>query len=440
MSTRRIVDLRIDAHWIVPVEPAGVLTGHAIIVDGGRIAALVPAAEAAATYAPRETQTLGSHVLIPGLVNAHTHTAMTLMRGIADDVPLKPWLEQHIWPCEGRFVSSEFVFDGTLLGAAEMLRGGITCCNDMYFYPEAAARAYEIAGMRALLGMPVLDFPTPYAADADAYLTHGLAARDAFRHAPLLSFALAPHAPYTVSDATWARIVMYARQLDLPIQTHLSETRAEVDEALAATGLTPLARLDRLGATGPGFIAIHAVHATATDIAMLAQQGCHVVHCPASNMKLASGVAPVAALLAQGVNVALGSDGAASNNRLDLFAEMRLASLLAKVTTGDAAALPAATALQMATLNGARALGLADVAGSMLPGKRADLVAVELSDVATQPVFDPVSHLVNAVDRGCVSDVWVDGVRIVVDRRLTTIDEPAVLARTRAWQHKLATF
>jgi len=337
-------------------------------------------------------------------------------------------------------VSPEFVFDGTLLGAAEMLRGGITCCNDMYFYPDAAARAYEIAGMRALLGMPVLDFPTPYAADADAYLTRGLAARDAFRHVPLLSFALAPHAPYTVGDATWARIVMYARQLDLPIQTHLAETRAEVDDALATTGVTPLARLDRLGVTGPSFVAIHAVHVTNVDIAMLARQGCHVVHCPASNMKLASGVAPVPTLLAQGVNVALGSDGAASNNRLDLFSEMRLASLLAKVTTGDAAALPAAMALQMATLNGARALGLADVTGSLLPGKHADLVAVDLSEVATQPVFDPVSHLVNAADRGCVSDVWVGGVRIMADRTLATIDESKVLARTRAWQHKLATF
>lgn len=440
MSSRRAVDLRIDAHWIVPVEPAGVLTGHAVIVDGGRIEALLPIAAADATYAPRETRTFGSHVLIPGLVNAHTHTAMTLFRGIADDVPLKPWLEQHIWPREGRFVSSEFVFDGTLLGAAEMLRGGVTCCNDMYFYPEAAARAYEIAGMRALLGVPVLDFPTPYAADADAYLARGLAARDAFKHAPLLSFALAPHAPYTVSDATWARIVMYARQLDLPIQTHLAETRGEVDDALAATGVTPLARLDHLGATGPTFVAIHAVHVTDKDIAMLARQGCHVVHCPASNMKLASGIAPVTALLAQGVNVALGSDGAASNNRLDLFSEMRLASLLAKVTTGDATALPSGTALQMATLNGARALGLGDVTGSLLPGKQADLVAVDLSGAATQPVFDPVSHLANAVDRACVSDVWVGGVRIVADRRLTTIDEPAMLARTRAWQHKLASF
>jgi 5-methylthioadenosine/S-adenosylhomocysteine deaminase len=438
MTTPKIVDLRIDAHWIVPVEPAGFLTGHAIIVDGGRIEALLPAAQADAAYAPRETRALDSHVLIPGLVNAHTHTAMTLFRGIADDVPLKAWLEQHIWPREGRFVSPEFVFDGTLLGAAEMLRGGVTCCNDMYFYPEAAARAYEVAGMRALLGVPILDFPTPYAADADAYLTQGLAARDAFRHASLLTFALAPHAPYTVSDATWAKIVMYARQLDLTIETHLAETQAEVDDALAATGVTPLARLDHLGATGPGFMAIHAVHVKADDIALLARQGCHVVHCPTSNMKLASGIAPVAALLAEGVNVALGTDGAASNNRLDLFAEMHLASLLAKVATGDAAAVPAATALRMATLNGARALGLAEVTGSLLPGKQADLVAVDLSGGSTQPVFDPISHLVNAVDRACVTDVWVGGVRIVTDRSLTTVDQPALLARTRAWQHKLA--
>jgi len=438
MTIPRAVDLRIDAQWIVPVEPSGALTRHCLIVDGGRIVALLPAAEADAAFAPRETCVFPSHVLIPGLVNAHTHSAMTLLRGIADDVPLKPWLEQHIWPREGRFVSPEFVFDGTLLAAAEMLRGGVTCCNDMYFHPEAAARAYEIAGMRALLGVPVLDFPTPYAADADDYLTRGLAARDAFKHVPQLTFALAPHAPYTVSDATWAKIVMYARQLDLPIETHLAETRDEVDSALAATGMTPMARLDRLGATGPGFIAIHAVHVTTSDVTLLAAQGCHVVHCPASNMKLASGIAPIAALLAAGVNVALGTDGAASNNRLDLFAEMRLASLLAKVANSNAAIVPAATALEMATRNGARALGLDAVTGSLVPGKQADIVAVDLADVATQPVYDPVSHLVHAAGRACVTDVWVGGVRIMTGRRLVTIDEAALLARARAWQQKLA--
>jgi len=292
--------------------------------------------------------------------------------------------------------------------------------------------------MRALIGMPILDFPTPYAADADAYLSRGLAARDAWKRSSLLTFALAPHAPYTVGDATFAKIVMYARQIDLPIQTHLAETRAEVAEARASTGVAPLVRLDALGVTGPNFIAIHGVHLDAGDIALLARQGCHVVHCPASNMKLASGVAPVAALLDAGVNVALGTDGAASNNRLDLFSEMRLASLLAKVTTMDAAVLPAATALAMATLNGARALGLDALTGSLAAGKEADIVAVDLSGAAAQPVFDPISHLVNVADRADVSDVWVRGVRMVERRALVALDEASILARTRSWQQKLA--
>jgi 5-methylthioadenosine/S-adenosylhomocysteine deaminase len=438
MTIPREVDLRIDAHWIVPVEPAGALVGHALIVDAGCIVALLPTHEAEGAYAPRVTRSLPSHVLIPGLVNAHTHAAMTLMRGIADDMSLKGWLEEHIWPLEARHVSPEFVFDGTLLGAAEMMRGGVTCCNDMYFYPDAAARAYETAGMRAMLGVPVLEFPTPYAPDADTYLERGLAARDAFKHAPLLSFALAPHAPYTVTDATWQKIVMYARQLDLPIQTHLAETRHEVDEARAATGMTPLARVDGLGATGPSFIAIHAVHLDPSDIALLAAQRCHVVHCPASNMKLGSGIAPVTQLQRQGVNVALGTDGAASNNRLDLFAEMRLASLLAKVASGDPTSVSAATALRMATLNGAAALGLDAVAGSLMPGKRADLVAIDLSGLNTSPMYDPVSHLVHAAGRECVTDVWVDGEPVVCNRALTTIDEGALLARARGWQQKLA--
>ena len=439
-AARQSVDLRIDAPWIVPVEPAGVLSGHALVVDEGRILAIVPAAEADAAYAPRATVTLATHALIPGLVNAHTHSAMALMRGIADDVPLQAWLEQHIWPREGRFVSPEFVYDGTLLASAEMLRGGVTCCHDMYFYPDAAARAYDDAGIRALVGMPVLDFPTPYAADADMYLALGLAARDAWKHAPRLAFALAPHAPYTVGDTTWERVVMYGRQLDLPIGTHVAETAGEVAAQRAATGESPLARLDRLGATGPTFIAIHAVHVDAADVAALAAQGCHVVHCPASNLKLASGIAPVPALLAAGVNVALGTDGAASNNRLDVFEEMRLASLVAKVGSGDAAAVPAATALAMATINGARALGMDGLTGSLLPGKAADVVAVDFSGVATQPVFDPVSHLVYAAGRDCVTDVWVDGVRIVERRHLICVDEAALLARARTWQRKLAAF
>ncbi|HEY3533465.1 MAG TPA: amidohydrolase family protein, partial [Casimicrobiaceae bacterium] len=313
----------------------------------------------------------------------------------------------------------------------------ITCCNDMYFHPDAAAQAYEQAGLRAMIGMPILDFPTPYAADADAYLARGFAARDAFKQSPRLSFSLAPHAPYTVGDATWQSIVVYARQLDLVVQTHVAETAQEVDESRATYHETPLARLDRLGATGPGFIAIHAVHLDTRDIDLLAAQGCHVVHCAGSNMKLASGVAPVVKLLERGVNVALGTDGAASNNRLDVLDEMRLAGLLAKVTSGDAAALPAATLLRMATLNGAIALGLDARIGSIAPGKDADLTAVRLADVETLPLYDAVAQLPNAAGREHVTDVWVAGERVVDARRLTRIDVPALLGRTRAWQARL---
>ena len=437
MTSPREVDLVIDARFIVPVEPAETLVDHALVVDGGRIIALAPSAAIADAYAARERVTLPAHVLIPGLINAHTHAAMTLMRGIADDVPLKTWLEDHIWPCEKRHVSPEFVADGTLHAAAEMLRGGITCANDMYFYPDAAARAYEAAGMRALIGMPVLDFPTPYASDADAYLSKGFAARDAFKHSPRLAFALAPHAPYTVGDETWHKIVMYARQLDLPIHTHIAETRAEVEEARTASGESPLLRLDRLGATGPSFIGVHAVYLDTADIQTLATQQCSVVHCPISNMKLASGIAPITALLSRGINVALGTDGAASNNRLDLFAEMRIASLLAKVSTHDAAALPAHAALRMATLGGALALGLDRDIGSLAIGKQADAVAVDVSSIDELPMYDPVSHLVHVAGREDVSDVWIAGERIVDGRRLTTIDETAVSARARAWQQRL---
>jgi 5-methylthioadenosine/S-adenosylhomocysteine deaminase len=430
-------DLRLDAGWIVPIEPAGALADHALIVDAGRIVAVVPSSEADLRFAAREQVALPRHALLPGLVNAHTHGAMSLFRGIADDVPLQVWLERHIWPREARFVAPDFVYDGARLAAAEMLRSGITCCNDMYFFPDASARAFLDLGMRAMLGLPVLDFPTPYAADADAYLARGLEIRDALKHEERLAFSLSPHAPYTVGNATWEKIVVYARQLDLPIQTHLAETAHEVALSLAEHGRTPLQRLHDLGATGPQFIAIHGVHLAADDIALLAAQGCHVVHCPISNMKLGSGIAPVSALVAAGVNVALGTDGAASNNRLDLFGEMRIAALLAKVATGDPAMLPAQQVLAAATLAGARALGLEREIGSLVAGKQADVVAVDLSALDALPCYDPVSHLVHAVGREAVTDVWVAGKRVVAHRTLQTADEAALAASARLWQERL---
>ena len=431
------VDTRIDAGFIVPIEPAQTLAGHSLLLDAGRIVALVPRDEAERDYVAREHVVLPEHVLIPGLVNAHVHAAMNLFRGIADDIPLGRWLEEHIWPREAKFVAPDFVYDGTRLAAAEMLKAGITCCNDMYFFPDASARAFLETGMRAMLGLVVLEFPTPYAADPDGYLQAGLRVRDAYKHEPRLAFALAPHAPYTVGDAALAKIVMFAQELDLPIETHLAETADEVAQSESRYGLTPLARLHGLGATGPGFIVIHGVHLTPADIELLGIHGGHVVHCPASNMKLGSGIAPIHALVARGINIALGTDGAASNNRLDLFGEMRLASLLAKVAAGDASVLAAHDVVHAATLGGARALGLERTLGSLFPGKEADVVAVDLSGIDAAPCYDPVSHLVHAVGRDAVTDVWVAGARVVANRALTTADETAIVGRARLWQERL---
>lgn len=432
------VDLLIHARWIIPVEPAGItLENHSLAVHDGRIAGLLPRAEAERTFAPTEVVELGNHVLLPGFVNLHTHAAMTLMRGLADDLPLERWLGERIWPAEGKHVSTEFVHDGTLLAAAEMLRGGITCCNDMYFYPEAAARAFETAGMRAMLGITVLEFPTPYASDADDYLAKGLAARDAWRDHPLLSFSLAPHAPYTVSDKTFERIATLSAQLDLTVHVHVHEAASEIENSLRQYGVRPLTRLHRLGLVNPNLIAVHAVHLDATDISLLSIEGASVAHNPTSNMKLASGASPVATLARQGVNLGLGTDGAASNNRLDMLQEMRHAALLAKLTANDPTVLDAHSVLHMATLGGARAMGLADSIGSLEIGKFADLCAIRLDDWILQPCFDPASHLIYVAGREHVSHVWVAGQCRVNAHTLVDLDLPGLLAVTNLWQNKL---
>jgi len=432
------IDLLVEARWIVPVEPAGVvLENHAIAIDGGEIVALMPRAAAAETFSPREHRRLDRHVLIPGLVNLHTHAAMSLLRGLADDLPLREWLENHIWPAEGKHVSAQFVHDGTRLAAAEMLRGGITCFNDMYFHPKAAADAAVATGIRAAIGIVTIDFPTLYAADADDYLRKGLAARDALRDEPLVSFCLAPHAPYTVGDRSFASVLTLAEQIDAPIHVHIHETAHEIEESIKVHGVRPLERLHRIGLLSPGLIGVHAVHLTADEIALLAAHGCSLAHCPTSNLKLASGIAPVTELLQAGVNVGLGTDGAASNNRLDLFQEMSLAALLAKGVSGRADVLGAHQALHMATLGGARALGLDAKIGSLLPGKAADLCAVAFDDFALAPCFDPVSHLVYVAGREHVSDVWVAGQARVERRQLLGIDESELIKLAALWQNKI---
>jgi len=370
-------------------------------------------------------------------VNLHTHAAMSLLRGIADDVALMQWLEQHIWPVEMREASPAFVYDGSLLACAEMLRGGVTLFNDMYFFPEAAARAAIAAGMRAALGMIVVDFPSPYAAHPADYLRKGLAVRDALRAHPLLSFCFAPHAPYSDGDKALAQVATYANELELPVHMHVHETADEIAQGIARDGRRPLARLSDLGLLGPNLLAVHAVHLSPAEIELLAACGCHVAHCPSSNLKLASGMAPVASLLAAGVNVGIGTDGAASNNRLDLFGEMRQAALLAKAVAGDPTALPAAQALKMATLNGARALGLDHLVGSLQPGKAADIVAVDFGAPELLPCYDPISHLVYAAGRQNVSHVWVAGELAVEDGVLTRPELRAVHKLAAQWQGRI---
>jgi len=432
------VDTLIHAQWVIPVEPHGqVLENHSVAINRDRIEHLLPSEQARCELSARDIVELPGHALIPGLVNSHTHAAMNLMRGIADDLKLMDWLQNHIWPAEQRWVSERFVEDGTLLAAAEMLRGGTTCFNDMYFFPDQAARAAEQAGIRASIGLIVIDFPTVWASDADDYLRKGLEVHEHYRNHPLISTAFAPHAPYSVSDAPLQRIRVLADELDLPVHIHLHETADEVDQALHATGMRPIERLAQLGLLNPRLLGVHMTQLMDAEIQSWADSGAHVLHCPESNMKLASGFCPVAKLLDAGVNVALGTDGAASNNDLDMFGEMRSAALLGKVVAGDPAVLPAETVLRMATLNGARVLGLDDDIGSIEPGKAADLTAVRMDTLQALPVYHPISHLVYATGRDQVSDVWVAGRQLLRDGELLHMDLPALLQRARDWGSRI---
>ena len=401
-------DLAISARWVATVS-GDVLENNSVIIDRAKIIDILPTTALAERYRPANLVDLPEQVLLPGLINLHTHAAMSLLRGFADDLPLMTWLEHHIWPAEKRALSERFVHDGTLLGCAEMLAGGVTCFSDMYFYPRAAADAVVQSGMRANLGILVLEFPTAYASDADDYLLKGLEARDSWRSNPLLTTSLAPHAPYTVENRSFEKIMTYAEQLGLGIHTHLHETAGEIAQSLEQYGIRPMQRLAELGVLGPGLVAAHCVHVDEQEMDLLAEYGCHVAHCQTSNLKLASGIAPIASMKQRGVSVGIGTDGAASNNRLDVFAEMRLAALLAKGSTGNAAALPAKTVLQMATLDAARALGLDDRIGSIEIGKYADLTAVRIADPEILPCFDPVSHLVYVTGREHVTHTWVAG-------------------------------
>ena len=432
------VDALLHARWIIPVEPDDIVyEHHSLAIKDGRLFALSPSDEARRRYHADVVVDLAGHALIPGLINAHTHAAMSLFRGLADDLPLMEWLNDHIWPAEGAWINPEFVRDGTQLAMAEMLKGGVTCFNDMYFFPDETAQAVHEAGMRAMVGMILIDFPTAWAQDAEDYVDKGLKLHDHYRNHPLIATAFAPHAPYTVSDGPLERVRVLADELDVPIHMHVHETVAEIQQGMEQHGIRPLQRLEKLGLTSPRLLGVHMTQLDDAEIAAYARSGAHVVHCPESNLKLASGFCPVHKLLEAGVNVALGTDGAASNNDLDMFAEMRAAALLAKAVAGDASALPAHRALRMATLNAAAALGLAEETGSLTAGKSADITAVNLEAIETQPLYHPISQLVYAAGRHQVSDVWVAGRHLVKEGVLTTLDEQDILAKARTWQQKI---
>lgn len=433
------VDTLIHAGWVIPVDSKNsVLEQHSIAIDGGKIKEILGTTSARNKYTSEDTRELSGHAIIPGLVNAHAHSAMALMRGVADDLPLMEWLEKHIWPAEGQCVNEQFVTDGTQLAIAEMLKSGTTTFADMYFFPNIVAKEAREAGMRACVGLIALDFPTIWAQNADEYISKGVALHDEYKNDPLISTMFAPHAPYTVSDDPMQKIISLAAELDIPMQMHIHETAGEVAMAEEQTGKRPLTRLHDMGMLCPDLMAVHMTQLNDEEIKTLKQTKTHVVHCPESNMKLASGICPTDKLIKAGINVALGTDGAASNNDLDMLGEMRSAALLAKVSTGDATALDANTVLRMATLNGAKALGIDEVTGSLKKGKAADITAIDLNHISTQPVYCPVSQIVYAASREQVTDVWVNGKALVKDKQLTGFNEQQLLTIAQQWQTKVA--
>ena len=438
-ADRETCDLLIEAGFVVPVEPHGVvLEDHAVAVSGGTIVAILPRAEAQARFDARETVSRPDAVLIPGLVNAHAHNPMTLLRGIADDLPLKVWLQEHIWPIEAAVIGPEFVADGVTLAIAEMLRGGTTCCNENYFFPDVQAATYKQYGLRARVGLPVIDFPTAWAKSDDEYFERAGEVHDQWRDDALIGTAFAPHAPYTVSDVNFERVRMLADQLDVPVHLHLHETAQEVEQSQQKHGQRPIARLDRLGLINDRLIAVHMTQLTDAEIHLCAERGVSVVHCPESNLKLASGFCPACALQSAGVNLAIGTDGVASNNDLDMFGETRTAAILAKAVAEDAAAFDAFSALRAATLGGAKAIGFDHLVGSLEPGKQADIACVDLSALETQPLHHVVSQLIYATGRQQVSDVWIADKPKLSARVLVDMDMDRIIANAKQWRGRIA--
>jgi 5-methylthioadenosine/S-adenosylhomocysteine deaminase len=432
------VDVLIFAKWIIPVEPEHTVhENYALVVHEGKILDILPADVAKDKYNALETHDMANHAIIPGLVNTHTHAAMSLFKGLADDLPLMDWLNNHIWPAESKWVDANFVADGSRLAIAEMISSGTTCFNDMYFFPDITAEVASEAGIRATVGLIIIDFPTAWANDPQEYFEKGEIVHDTFRNNPLIQTSFAPHAPYTVSDQPLKKISILAEEMDIPVHMHIHETEFEVSQSLEQTGVTPLHRLKDLGLLSQRLQAVHMTQMDTETIEMVARYNLNVIHCPESNLKLASGFCPVHQLLQAGVNVALGTDGSASNNDLSMLGEMRTAALIGKGIANDPCALPAMTVLKMATINGAKAMDISDICGSLVPGKSADIVAIDLNTIETQPVYDPISQIVYAADRSQVTDVWVAGKQLLKNSILTTLDANQIKQTAHYWKNKI---
>jgi 5-methylthioadenosine/S-adenosylhomocysteine deaminase len=429
------VDTLISAPWVIPVEPENkVLEDHAIVIKEGKIVDILPSDQAKSKYQPSTAHSLDTHALLPGFINSHTHAAMSLFRGIADDLPLTEWLNEHIWPAEQRWVSPTFVADGTRLAIGEMIRSGTTCFADMYFFADEVARVAAEAGMRSTIGLIVIDFPTAWAKDADEYLLKAGEVHHKFRNSQLIKTAFAPHSPYAVSESSLLRIATLAEEMDIPIFMHVHETADEIQKSLKQYKKTPLRRLQELGLLSPRLLAVHMTQIASDEFELLEEHGVNVIHCPESNLKLASGFCPVHKLQSQGINVALGTDGAASNNDLDMIGEMHTAALLGKGVANDAQAVKAFSTIQMATINGAKALGLEDSIGSLRKGKQADIIAIDLGVLESQPMFDPISQIVYTANRNQVTDLWVAGKQLLRSRELQTINESQLKMNLAAWR------
>ncbi len=428
----------VAAKWVLPIQPNNeVLENHCVVFEDDTILDIIPIEHVSVSYPNAKLIKRPNHVLMPGLVNTHTHAAMSLMRGIADDLPLMEWLNNHIWPKEAEFVDPEFIKDGANLAIAEMLLSGTTCFNDMYFFPDIVANTAQEAGIRAVVGLIIIDFPTAWAQDSAEYFKKAAETHDLCKKMPLVSTAMAPHAPYTVNDDNLVQVRVFADELNIPVHMHIHETAFEVEEAERLGGKRPLTRLNELGLLNAKLIAVHMTQLSEEEIALVAEHGVSVAHCPESNLKLNSGFCPTQKLVDAGVNLTLGTDGAASNNDLDMIGEMQTAALIAKTTANDATALPAAKMLEIATINGAKALNMDDRIGSLEVGKQADFIAIDLDHVSTQPVYDPMAQIVYSASRQQVSDTWVAGQHLVSDYKLTQMDHDKLTLNARQWQQKL---